>query len=59
MLKRLMKVKLPEGGEMRLVRVGHPARLLPSVLDACLEAQLLASDNSKLAKDCAKESKAL
>ena len=59
LVERLMKVKLPEGGEMRLVRVGHPARLLPSVLDACLEAQLLASDNSKLAKDCAKESKAL
>lgn len=44
---------------MRLVRVGHPARLLPAVLAASLEAQLLACDNSKLAKDCAKESKAL
>lgn len=59
LVERLMKIKLPEGGEMRLVRVGHPARLLPSVLAASLEAQLLASDNSKLAKDCAKESKIL
>ena len=59
LVERLMKVKLPGGGEMRLVRVGHPARLLPAVLAASLEAQLLACDNSKLAKDCAKESKAL
>ena len=59
LVERLMKVKLSNGGDMRLVRVGHPARLLPSVLQASLEAQILASDNSKLAKDCAKESKAL
>lgn len=59
LVERLMRVKLPGGGEMRLVRVGHPARLLPSVLEASLEAQLLACDNSKLARDCAKESKAL
>lgn len=43
----------------RLVRVGHPARLLPSVLDASLEAQVLRSDNSALAGDVAKERKDL
>jgi len=59
LVERLMSVKLHEGGNLRLVRVGHPARLLPSVLEASLEAQLLKSDNSKLARDCAKESKAL
>ena len=59
LVERLMRVKLPGGGEMRLVRVGHPARLLPLVLEASLEAQLLACDNSKIARDCAKESKAL
>ena len=59
LVERLMRVKLADGGDMRLVRVGHPARLLPSVLEASLEAKILATDNSKLAKDCAKESKAL
>eukprot|EP00898_Chlorokybus_atmophyticus_P008172 jgi/Chlat1/8356/Chrsp80S00636 len=34
-----------------LVRVGHPARLLPSVLDSCLDAQVLRADNSALARD--------
>ncbi|KAL6785032.1 hypothetical protein ACKKBG_A02145 [Auxenochlorella protothecoides x Auxenochlorella symbiontica] len=42
-----------------VVRVGHPARLLPQVLDVSLEAKVLRSDNSALAKDCRKEMKAL
>ncbi|KAI7837886.1 hypothetical protein COHA_008373 [Chlorella ohadii] len=46
-------------GKMRMVRVGHPARLLPQVLDNSLEARVLQSDNSALAKDCRKEMKAL
>ncbi|PRW39069.1 DNA-binding SMUBP-2 isoform B [Chlorella sorokiniana] len=46
-------------GKMPLVRVGHPARLLPQVLDSSLEARVLESDNSALAKDCRKEMKAL
>ena len=37
------------------MRIGHPARLLESVLDASLEAQVLKSDNSALARDCEKE----
>jgi len=37
------------------VRLGHPARLLPAVLEASLEAQVLRSDNSALARDCEKE----
>ncbi len=40
--------------KMKLLRLGHPARLLPSVLDCSLEAHVLRSDNSSLAKDCRK-----
>ncbi|GAX76189.1 hypothetical protein CEUSTIGMA_g3633.t1 [Chlamydomonas eustigma] len=47
------------GGTVRVVRLGHPARLLPQVLDNSLEAHVLRSDNSSLAKDCRKEIKSL
>ena len=43
----------------KIVRIGHPARLLESVLDASLEAQVLKSDNSALARDCEKECREL
>jgi len=39
---------------MKLLRLGHPARLLPQVLDSSLEAHVMRSDNSSLAKDCRK-----
>lgn len=45
--------------KLKVLRVGHPARLLPSVLDTCLDARVLASDSSALAKDCRSEMKAL
>ena len=35
----------------RLVRIGHPARMLPSVLDAALDARLARADQSGLASD--------
>jgi superfamily I DNA and/or RNA helicase len=38
-----------------LIRLGHPARLLPSVLDASLEAAVARSDDSALARDCERE----
>ncbi|KAK9834338.1 hypothetical protein WJX81_008466 [Elliptochloris bilobata] len=44
--------------KLKLVRTGHAARLLPSVLAASLEAQVLASDSSALARDCRREMKA-
>ncbi|WCJ33922.1 DNA-binding protein putative [Euphorbia peplus] len=44
---------------VKLVRVGHPARLLPQVLDSALDAQVLKGDNSGLANDIRKEMKAL
>ncbi|KAL7194326.1 hypothetical protein ACSBR1_034690 [Camellia fascicularis] len=44
---------------VKLVRVGHPARLLPQVLDSALDAQVLQGDNSSLANDIRKEMKAL
>ncbi|KAI3471661.1 hypothetical protein Pfo_028311 [Paulownia fortunei] len=44
---------------VKLVRVGHPARLLPQVLESALDAQVLRGDNSALANDIRKEMKAL
>ncbi|KAL4440242.1 hypothetical protein ABPG75_003243 [Micractinium tetrahymenae] len=48
-----------QDSRMPIVRVGHPARLLPQVLESSLEARVLQSDNSALAKDCRREMKAL
>ncbi|XP_027068581.2 uncharacterized protein [Coffea arabica] len=44
---------------VKLVRFGHPARLLPQVLESALDAQVLRGDNSALANDIRKEMKAL
>uniref|UniRef100_A0A2P2LEK5 DNA-binding protein SMUBP-2 n=1 Tax=Rhizophora mucronata TaxID=61149 RepID=A0A2P2LEK5_RHIMU len=44
---------------VKLVRLGHPARLLPQVLNSALDAQVLMGDNSSLANDIRKEMKAL
>lgn len=44
---------------VKLVRVGHPARLLPQILESALDAQVLRGDNSSLANDIRKEMKAL
>jgi len=48
-----------EGNSFPVVRVGHPARLLPSVLGACLEARVMAADASGLAADARKEARAI
>ncbi|CAA7395424.1 unnamed protein product [Spirodela intermedia] len=45
--------------KVKLVRLGHPARLLPQVLESALDAQVLRGDNSSLANDIRKEMKAL
>ncbi|XP_078153290.1 DNA-binding protein isoform X1 [Carex rostrata] len=45
--------------KVKLVRVGHPARLLPQILDSALDAQVMRADNSSLAADIRKEMKAL
>lgn len=44
---------------VKLVRLGHPARLLPQVLESALDAQVLRGDNTGLANDIRKEMKAL
>ncbi|XP_047332604.1 DNA-binding protein SMUBP-2 [Impatiens glandulifera] len=44
---------------VKLVRLGHPARLLPQVLESALDAQVMRGDNSSLANDIRKEMKAL
>ena len=51
--------KLLGGISPKITRLGHPARLLASVLENSLEAQVLRSDNSSLARDCERESAAL
>ncbi|BBM97873.1 ATP-dependent RNA/DNA helicase IGHMBP2 [Marchantia polymorpha subsp. ruderalis] len=38
-----------------MVRLGHPARLLPQVLDSALDAKVMKADNSALANDVRKE----
>ncbi|GLJ21851.1 hypothetical protein SUGI_0408590 [Cryptomeria japonica] len=42
---------------VKLVRLGHPARLLPQVLDSALDSQVLKADNNALANDVRKEMK--
>ncbi|XP_020273755.1 DNA-binding protein SMUBP-2 [Asparagus officinalis] len=44
---------------VKLLRLGHPARLLPQVLESTLDAQILRGDNSSLASDIRKEMKVL
>ncbi|KAJ7513493.1 hypothetical protein O6H91_23G002000 [Diphasiastrum complanatum] len=45
--------------KVKLVRLGHPARLLPQILESSLDAQVLKGDNSSLANDIRKEIKVL
>lgn len=58
LVERLVAARLPGGRRVDVVRVGHPARLLPAVLEASLEARVLRSDGSALARDCRAEIKA-
>ncbi|XP_073067095.1 uncharacterized protein [Primulina eburnea] len=51
--------RLVPHSRVKLVRVGHPARLLPQVLESALDAQVLRGDNSALANDIRKEMKLL
>ena len=39
------------GKPLRIVRIGHPARLLPSVLGASLDARLAVSDGAAIVRD--------
>lgn len=57
-VERLVAVA-PQRVRARIVRVGHPARLLPEVLEHSLEAAVLRSDASALAADCRAEAAAL
>ena len=45
--------------KLRCVRLGHPARLAPAVVDACLDACVARADSSALAADIAKERRTL
>lgn len=37
--------------KLRVVRIGHPARLLPAVVDLCLEAWIDRSDDARFARE--------
>ena len=39
------------GRSLRIVRIGHPARLLPSVVEASLDARMLRSDGGAIVRD--------
>ena len=43
----------------KVVRIGHPARMLPQVLEVSLEYKVLHSDQSQLARECREEVKQL
>ena len=45
--------------KVRVVRLGHPARLSPAVLECCLDAAVARADSSALAADVRKEMKQL
>mmetsp|Transcript_12382 Transcript_12382/g.13880 ORF Transcript_12382/g.13880 Transcript_12382/m.13880 type:complete len:1153 (+) Transcript_12382:107-3565(+) len=61
-LERLM-AELPEGGKdetcrrpaLRVVRLGHPARIKPSILSHSLEALVQSSDGTEIVQDVRKE----
>lgn len=55
LLERL-RVAVPK---IRAVRLGHPARLSPAVLECCLDAAVARADSSALAADVRKEMKTL
>ena len=55
LLERL-RVALPKA---RAIRLGHPARLSPAVLECCLDAAVARADSSALAADVRKEMKSL
>jgi ATP-dependent RNA/DNA helicase IGHMBP2 len=50
MAERLLRHH-PAAKPVRLVRVGHPARLLPSVVEASLDARLSSSDGGAICRD--------
>lgn len=43
------------GKAVKIVRVGHPARLLPSVMGAALDARLATSDGAAIVRDVKKD----
>jgi superfamily I DNA and/or RNA helicase len=55
----LSKVTLPSSKSIDVVRLGHPARLLPETLKFSLDYKVLHSDEAGLAQDCRKEIKQL
>ena len=44
---------------VNVVRIGHPARMLPQILEVSLEYKVLHSDQSQLARECREEVKQL
>jgi len=55
----LERLRSAAPSSLRCVRLGHPARLSPTVLDACLEAVVARADSTALAADVRREMRTL
>jgi len=56
-LERLAAVSDKKSQKMKCMRLGHPARLQPSVLEHSMERLIQSADGSEIVRDCKKELK--
>eukprot|EP00890_Picochlorum_soloecismus_P004479 jgi/Picsp_1/5031/NSC_02394-R1_dna-binding protein smubp-2-like len=59
LVEKLSQIHTLKSKEIRMIRIGHPARLLPEILSHSLDHKILHSDDSSLARDCRNEIKSL
>jgi len=59
LIEKLSQIRTSRSREIRIIRIGHPARLLPEILSHSLDHKILYSDDSSLARDCRNEIKSL
>ena len=59
LVEKLSQIHTLRSKKMNIIRVGHPARLLPEILSHSLDHKILYSDDSSLARDCRNEIKSL
>lgn len=45
----------PDKKNLKMIRIGHPARLLPQVLKYCLDARIQSADGTEIVQDVKKE----
>uniref|UniRef100_A0AAV1TEX1 DNA helicase n=1 Tax=Peronospora matthiolae TaxID=2874970 RepID=A0AAV1TEX1_9STRA len=54
-LEKLAKTCLTVHKQLRLTRVGHPARMLPHIVKYCLDAKIQQAEGTEIVKDIRKE----